>query len=142
MAAGTMYSGKAGTVKRDVAASQTEVPHTQMWKLDFEATESKTGTNSTGGYFSRATGTVDATGEITCIIHDGETAPFTIGTEYDMELHINDSGSDYYSGDFMVSAMTGLEVEMEDGSKFLKAVYKIGCNGVVTANGDVAPVPT
>jgi len=142
MAAGTFYSGKNGTVKRDVAATQTEVPHTQMWKLDFEATESKTGTNSTGGYFQRATGTVDATGEITCIVHDGEVAPFTIGTEYDMELHIDDSGANYYAGDFMVTKQTGLEVEMEDGSKLLKAVYTIGCQGVITANGDVPPIPT
>jgi hypothetical protein len=142
MAAGTMYSGKTGTVKRDVAATQTEIPHTQSWKLDVEATESKTGTNSTSGYFERATGTVDVTGEINVIVHDGETAPLVIGTTYDMELHIDDAGTNYYGGDFIVSAQKGLEVEMEDGSKFLKITYTIGCMGAITANGDVPPLPT
>ena len=123
MAAGTFHSGKNGTVKRDVTGSPTVVPHCV-------------------GYKEGALGVTDATGTIRIAIHDGEVAPFTAGTEYDLELHIDGTGSNYYKFDALTNGPRNMTVNLEDQSEVMIAEYTFGSQGVVTANGDVPPVPT
>ena len=142
MAAGTFHSGKNGTVKRDVTGAPTVVPHCVGWTLTCEQTETRMATNSTGGYKEGALGVTDATGTIRIAIHDGEVAPFTAGTEYDLELHIDGTGSNYYKFDALTNGPRNMTVNLEDRSEVMIAEYTFGSQGVVTANGDVPPVPT
>ena len=132
-----VVSGTKGTVKKGAA----EVANVAMWSLTPTITVGKHGSNSTEGWKGRSSGTRDATGKLKIwLVNDageqGAPEELILGELYDLELHTDDSGNNYYSGEFMIEGMGTLEVDMDDG-KEMSVEYTIGPNGKITENGKV-----
>ena len=132
-----VVSGTKGDVKKGV----TQVANVAMWSLSPTITSGGHGSNSSEGWKHRSSGTRDATGKLKIWLRETsseQAAPeeLILGEMYDMEFHIDDSGNNYYSGEFMVTGMDEFEVDMDEGSE-QSVGYTIAPNGKITENGNV-----
>jgi hypothetical protein len=107
-----------------------------MWNISPKVTSNANASSSTSGWKTRSAGVKDATGKIRIYQTDSGAPQLVIGTAYDVELHIDASGSNYYSGSILVESFDGYEVDLNEG-KEVYADYTWGANGAITATGDV-----
>lgn len=131
-----IISGKAGTI----VISATDVPNIAKWSLTAKANINAHATNSTAGWKTRSAGTKDATGKIQVMQTDSATPTvFIPGTVHTVELHTDDSGTNYYSGDIMIGELSGVDVDINDG-KEIGPEHSWGAVGALLANGNVPPL--
>lgn len=125
-------SGKNGTAKKGATA----VAELAMWNMDVEVPINARGTNSSGGWKKTSSGTKHAKGKLKFAVVDGAQEEIVPGEQYDMEFHMDDSGSNYYSGNVTIGNLSGLEVDMDEG-KDISSEFTWEANGALTANGNV-----
>jgi hypothetical protein len=129
-----IISGKSGVVK--TGGTPTALVDIAMWSIEVKAQENVHATNSTGGWKTRSIGVKNATGKIKAMQNDDAAVGLVVGNTYAAQFHIDGSGSNYYSGSIVITGFDGYEVDMNDG-KEVAATFSWGCNGAITANGDV-----
>ncbi len=104
----TVVTGVGATFKQ--GGGPTVVSHTAEWTIDVKVNENPHATNSTSGWKQRTVGTKDWTGTVKVYVDDGGASPMALGTSYAMEFHIDNGGSNYYSG-------TGVDYGVGDVSR-------------------------
>lgn len=137
MPAGTILSGSVATVK--YGGTPSEVLHATGWTLSATVKNRSFATNSSSGWDLTVAGTKTYTSTITVALHDGEASPLGLGESVAIQYHIDDTGSNYYSGTGRVIGLGDIEANIDEGTDMLHT-YQIACNGVLTANGTVPPL--
>lgn len=137
MAAGTILTGANATVK--YGGTPSAVLHATGWTLSPVVKSRSFATNSSSGFDLTVTGTRTYTGTITVMLHDGEASPLGLGESVAIEWHIDNTGSNYYSGTAVVTGLGDIEANMDEGLD-ISHTYQVACNGVLSANGTVPPL--
>lgn len=137
MAAGTILSATNATVK--YGATPSAVLHATAWSIAITIKNRSFATNSSSGWDLNVGGTKTYTSTITVALHDGEASPLAIGESVAIEYHIDNTGSNYYSGTGRVIGIGDIEANIDEGTDMLHT-YQLACNGVLSANGAVPPL--
>ncbi len=117
----------------------TVIDHTAKWNIAISIENAKYATNSTAGWKETEVGAKEFTVTVTILLHAGGQQPLQMGTSYAFEAHIDDGGSDYYSGTAKVVSYGDLEVDPMTGDPLQQEVTMEG-HGALTANGTVVNV--
>lgn len=132
MAAGDPISGKDGTIK--TGATPAEIYQVGNWKITTAANVSKFATNSSGGWKRAVAGAKEWSGSWDQKIDDGNAMPVKEGDSVDVQLHIDGSDGQYYSGTAVVESIDGPEVDINDGAEIGYTVNFQG-DGTLTRTG-------
>jgi len=132
MAAGDTLSGVGMTFKQGGAA--TVVDHTMKWNVAIKQDNEKYASNSTAGWKNPSVGAKEYDVVVTVLLHDGGQQPFTLGTEFAFQGHLDGGGADYYSGTGQVVDLGTLEVDPNSASPLQQAITLAG-KGALVANG-------
>jgi len=129
-------SGSSGSVQ--YGGADTDLANVSQWSIAPAITSAQRATSSTGGWKGTVVGTRSAGGKITVIQQDGQSNPdpIILGGSYAAKLHIDDSGSNYYSGTIVITGMGELTVDIDEGGE-VSQEYNYMFNGAVTSNGNV-----
>lgn len=130
-----VVTGESGSVLLAGAA----IGNVGMWKLNMSMQIGKHGHSGSGGWKTRSAGTRDADATVKVFKVDAAAPDLVPGNIYLFELHINDSGNDYYEGYFMVESPGELTVDIDDG-KEIAMEYSLGAHGKIDENGNVPPL--
>ena len=125
-------SGTNGTAKNGVTA----VAELTKWTLEVEVPINSRGSNSSAGWKKKSTGVKNAKGKLQFAVVAGAQEELVPGETYDLEFHVDDVGTNYYSGSCVIGNMSGLEVDMDEG-KDISTEFVWECDGALTANGNV-----
>jgi hypothetical protein len=63
--------------------------------------------------------------------------PLAVGTEYDVQLHVDDSGDNFWSGTVVITAMNDYTVDIENQA-LVAYGYTFKTQGALTPNGTLA----
>lgn len=132
-----IISGKNGTLQ----ASAAEVANMAEWSLEAKAATNSHATNSTAGWKTRSSGVKDATGKVKIMLTDGTAPTLVLGQSYPVEFHLDETGSNFYSGSIMIESLGGLVIDTNDG-KEVAVEYAWGANGPLLANGNAPMLDT
>ena len=125
-------SGKNGTVK----VGATDVFEVTKWTFDPQCAVPKYNSNNTGGYKTGVPGVFDGKGTVEVKLDETNTLDFLVGATPTLLLHVDDSGSNFYSVPAIIS---GAPIECDiDGGEIVAVTYAFEANGAWTANGAVA----
>jgi hypothetical protein len=128
-------SGKAGSAKA-VATGQgapTVFYEVTGWKIDPKIDAPKHCSNLTQGMKVPIAGAFEWSGTIDVMIQLPGGVPLVQGAFYDVQLHVDDSGANYYSGTILV---TGAPLDCDiNGGKEVSIGYTYEGASVLTPNG-------
>lgn len=130
-----VVTGTTGSVLENAVA----IGNVGMWKLKLSLQIGKHGHSGSGGWKTRSAGTRDADATVKVFKVDGAAPVLEPGKIYLFQLHINDAGTDYYEGYFMVENPGELVVDIDDG-KEISMEYALGAHGRIEENGNVPPL--
>lgn len=130
-ALGNVISGKGGKVKVD----GSEVANITKWDLDLKNTNHAYGSSATGDGTGRVAGRSDFSGTFELQLTTAGSIPVVRGGYYTLQLHIDGSGSNYYSCPAIVDSIKPV-VDIETG-KDIRAVVAFSANGDYTKNGTI-----
>lgn len=125
--------------KGSVLLAGTAIGNVGMWKFKPSIQIGKHGHSGSGGWKTRSCGTRDADATVKVWKVDAAAPDLRMGEIYLFELHINDSGNDYYEGYFMVESPGELSVDIDDG-KEISMEYALGAHGKIEEHGNVPPI--
>ena len=129
-------SGANATFKEN--ATPVVVPDTLSWRINPTVTTNAYATNSTSGWKKRTAGVKDWTATVSIILDDTTAVPFTLGTSYDLEFHVDAGGSNYYDGAAFFEGVTH-EADIDGGTNQVLEL-QFGGNGALSENGSVVPL--
>lgn len=132
MAAGTILSGKNGTLK--LGSGNNEVAHLTNWKAKATVKTDQFSTNSSGGYDYSIPGTGRWEGSFMLVLHDGEPLPVREGDQVDAQFHLDSSDGEYLDGTITIVDIE-LDVDVKDGKAVQVPVTWQG-HGDLTETGD------
>lgn len=125
-------SGKQGTVKIGTA----DLVEVTKWTFDAKSAVSQWASNSSSGYKKSVDGVRSASGTIEVKVDTAGTMDLVAGSSATLLLHVDATGSNYYSVPAVVSA-SALECDINDG-EVVSATYSYEANGEWTPNGALA----
>ena len=126
-------SGKNGTVK----ISSTDLFEVTRWTFSPQCAVSKYASNNTAGYRAAVAGILDGNGTIDVKLDTANTLDLLAGSAATLELHVDSSGSNYYSVPAIIAAAP-ITVDIDSG-EVVGATYRFESNGAWSANGAVDP---
>ena len=127
-----VLSGKSGTLNIDA----DEVTPVARWKLAVTSHNPEYAANDTGGWKQRVAGVRDSTGSFLVMADDAGHCPVAEGDAVTLNLHVDDSGNDYYGVPAIISSIQ-VDVDISAG-QIVAYVVGFSGNGAVTTNGIVA----
>ena len=132
----SFISGKDGTLKLD----DTEVTQVTNWRLD-KASHNKSYTaNDTGAARKRVPGAKDCAGRFEIKATGFRHLPVEEGDAMVLELHVDDSGENYYEVPAIVDVIKA-DVDISEG-KTVAHVVTFSGNGPIVAHGILQKAPT
>lgn len=131
MAAGDVLSGKNGRIK----VGGTTYDHITGWSWSRETALHAYGSNSTAGHKRKVAGMKDNSGSFTGMIHDGGAIPIDEGDAVTLQLHVDETGNNFYSVPAIVESIE-VEVDINDGAPVGYTANFQG-DGAYTKNGAV-----
>lgn len=121
---GRGFSGKGGTAKvsanqDDVTvlpgAATTVVCEVTKWTLDPSVAVSKYNSNKTGGHKKAVGGVRDTKGTIEIKLHGSDGQQLKPGDRVGVELHVNDSGNDYFQIEEAIISGAPINCDIDNG---------------------------
>ena len=125
--------------RMDVDVDGSQVEHAASWSLSPQADKKKYTSNVTGAIRKTALGPLDFTIEVTVYFHDDNTkkSPFKIGSEHDVELHVDDSGLNYYSTTVKCSSLGTITCDPDTAEPISQTAMLDSHGADITPVGDV-----
>lgn len=137
MPAGNRISGKSGTIKLAASGGVTAaIFQLSNWTITRSAVVHKEATNSTAGFKGATAGTKDWSLTFEQYLDDANAIPVVEGSAYDVELDIDGTATNYYSGTVVIEEIAGPEVDINDGATMMITVTAQG-DGAYTINGTI-----
>lgn len=130
-----VLSGKDGTLKLG-GAEVTPITH---WKIEKTAASKAYSANDTGGARKRVPGAKDCSGRFEIQATDSGNVPVEEGDAVTLQLHVDDSGENYYEVPALVERIRA-EVDISEGRTVAHVVTFSG-NGPTTAHGMLQKEP-
>ena len=131
------FSGKYGNVKT-VATGQgspATIYEVTGWKIDPKIEAPKHCSNLTQGIKVPIAGAMQWGGTIDVMLQANGAAPLVQGDFYDVQLHVDNTGNNYYSGTILI---TGAPLDCDiNGGKEVSIGYTYEGASVLTANGNL-----
>jgi len=128
----SVFSGKSGTLYIDAA----EVTPVSNWSLSVTSDNRTYAANDTAGWKRRVAGVRDCRGTFECMLDDEGNVPCFEGDAVTLQLHVDDSGSNYFTVPAVVDRID-VECNIQDG-EVLALHIEFSGNGAVTRSGVVA----
>ena len=128
----SVISGKDGTLK----LAGGEVARVTHWKIEKTSGAKAYTANDTGGARKRVSGVKDCAGRFEIKASDSAGVPVEQGDAATLELHVDDSGANYYEVPAIIDAIRA-EVDISEG-KTIGHVVAFSGNGPITAHGILA----
>jgi len=125
----SVISGKDGTLK----LGDAEVTQVANWRIEKTSAGKTYTANDTGGSKKRVAGTKDCSGRFEIKATDSANAAVEEGDAVTLELHVDDSGANYYEVPAMIETIRA-EVDISEG-KTIAYVVTFSGNGPLTAYG-------
>ena len=126
------FSGKDGTL----FLTAVETTGITNWKLDKTSDNKAYHANDSGGAKSRVAGVRDSTGSFEQKANDAGNIPVDEGDIVDVELHVDDSTLNYFSGSVIIDKIA-VDTDIDDG-EILSYIVDFSGNGLLTGNGILA----
>ena len=129
-------TGKTGTI---YISGGIEIRRVENWRLTLAGNTPSWADNTTGGWVTRAGGARDATGGFDFVFDDtsGEyELPVDVHSEVELELHIDNSGGQYYLVPAIITQVGEITVDRAGDDKVTLPV-EFGCTGPVRQYGNV-----
>ena len=128
-----IMSGKDGTLYRE----GVEVVPVNNWKLSLDVSLHAYAANDTNATKRRVAGVEDSTGSFTVGVESdaGACCPVTRGEHVTLQLHIDDTGNNYYEVPVVIGSFE-LDCDINDGGPLIWTVNFEG-DGVVVAHGSL-----
>ena len=133
MAAAT---GKYGTI---YISGGIEIRRIQNWRLTLGGNTPVWADNTTEGWMTRAGGARDATGGFDFVFDDaasGRELPVDVHSEVELELHIDNSGGQYYLVPAIITQVGEVTVDRA-GDNQVTLPVEFGCTGPVRQYGNI-----
>jgi hypothetical protein len=124
-----LISGKDGTLK----LGDTEVTRVTHWRIEKTSGGKAYTANDTGGAKKRVAGVKDCSGRFEIKAGDSAAVPVDEGDTVTVELHVDDSGANYYEVPAIVGTIRA-EVDISEGKTVTHVVHFAG-NGPIIAHG-------
>ena len=128
----SVISGKDGTLHLDGG----EVTPVTNWRLEKISGNKDYAANDTGGSKKRVAGVKDCSGSFEIKATDTGNVPVDEGDTVTLDLHIDDTGNNYYEVPAIVDRVA-VDVDINEGEIVAYAVDFSG-NGTITPHGVVA----
>jgi hypothetical protein len=125
----SVISGKDGTLK----LGDTEVTRVTHWKIEKTSGGKAYTANDTGGATKRVAGVKDSCGRFEIKASDSAAVPVEEGDAVALELHVDDSGANYYQVPAIVDAIRA-EVDISEG-KTVAHIVTFSGNGPIVPHG-------
>jgi hypothetical protein len=125
-------SGCFGTVKE----GGNDLDEVTYWTLNRTTATDAFGSNQSNCHKKRVAGTKDFTGSFRAKAIGGAVA-VTNGASTTIELHVDDTGYNYYSCPVIIQGIGNYEVDIDDG-KAISYEVTFEANGALTPNGTVS----
>jgi hypothetical protein len=126
-----VLSGKNGTL----FLGTSEITPVSNWKFVTTSHNPDYAANDTGGWKKRAAGVRDASGSFEIKATDQNTCPVEEGDTPALNLHIDNSGDNYYEVPAIVDKIT-VDVDINKG-EIVAYVVEFSGNGAVVRHGVV-----
>lgn len=125
-------SGKNGNVK----VGLNNVVEVTKWTFDPQCAVPKYNSNNTSGYKTGVAGVFDGKGTVEVKLDTASSLDFLVGQSVTLELHVDATGSNYYSVPAIIS---GAPIACDiDGGEIVGVTYAFEATGQWTPNGAVA----
>jgi hypothetical protein len=128
----TLISGKDGTLY----ASDVEVAQMTRWRIEKTVRHKAYTANDTGGARKRVAGARDCTGRFEIQLTESGNVPVEEGDAVTLELHVDDSGNNYYEVPAVIDAIRAA-TDVSEGETVSLSIDFSG-NGPITAYGILA----
>ncbi len=125
----SVISGKDGTLK----LGDTEVTRVTHWKIEKTSGARAYTANDTGGAKKRVAGVKDCAGRFEIKAGDSDAVAVEEGDAVTLQLHVDDSGANYYEVPAIVDTIRA-EVDISEG-KTVAHVVTFSGNGPITPHG-------
>jgi hypothetical protein len=126
-------SGKHGTAKKAaVGGTVAEFYEVTGWKIDPKVDAPKHVSNLTDGVKVPISGAFEWGGSIDVMPQDPGAVPMFAGLFYDVQLHVDDSGANYYSGTILI---VGAPLDCDIQGKEVSISYTFEGASALTPNG-------
>ena len=125
-------SGKDGTLY----ASDIEVTQLTRWRIEKTVGQKAYTANDTGGARKRVVGVQDCTGQFKIQLTESGNVPVEEGDAVTLELHVDDSGNNYYEVPAVIDRVHA-ETDVSEGKTVAQSIDFSG-NGPITAYGILA----
>ncbi|HUT94871.1 MAG TPA: hypothetical protein VMY37_35765 [Thermoguttaceae bacterium] len=125
----SVISGKDGTLK----LGDTEVTRVTQWKIEKTSGARAYTANDTGGAKKRVAGVKDCSGRFEIKAGDSDAVPVEEGDVVTLQLHVDDSGANYYEVPAIVDTIRA-EVDISEG-KTVAHVVAFSGNGPIVPHG-------
>ena len=125
----SVISGKDGTLK----LGDTEVTRVTHWKIEKTSGGKAYTANDTGGAKKRVAGVKDCSGRFEIKAGDSDAVPVEEGDVVTLQLHVDDSGANYYEVPAIVDTIRA-EVDISEG-KTVAHVVAFSGNGPIVPHG-------
>ena len=125
-------SGKDGTL----FASDTEVTQLTHWRIEKSVRHKAYTANDTGGSRKRVAGARDCTGRFEIQLTESGNVPVEEGDAVTLELHVDDSGNNYYEVPAVIDRVRA-ETDVSEGKTVAQSIDFSG-NGPIAAFGILA----
>ena len=133
--AGEAFSGKSGTVKHG-SGTPADLTEVTKWSLERSVAVPKYNSNTTGGHKRGVSAVADTKGTIEVKVGDTAGAELQPGDVVELQLHVDDSDSNYYQIDEAIISESPIEVDI-DGGEVVGMTYSFEASDC-TPNGIVA----
>ncbi len=125
----SVISGKDGTLK----LGDGEVARVTHWRIEKTGRAKAYTANDTGGARRRVPGVKDCAGRFEIKASDSAGVPVEEGDAATLELHVDDSGANYYEVPAIIEAIRA-EVDISEGTA-VGHVVRFSGNGPIAAHG-------
>jgi hypothetical protein len=132
----SFISGKDGTLK----LGDTEVTQVTNWRIEKASRNKAYTANDTGAARRRVPGARDCSGRFEIKTTDSDHLPVEGGDTVMLELHVDDSGENYYEVPAIVDLIRA-NVDISEG-KTVPHLVTFSGNGPIVAHGILQKTPT
>ncbi len=132
------FSGKLGNAKAAaVGGTPAQVNEVTRWKINPKIDAPKHCSNLTQGMKVPIVGAFAWSGTIDVMLQAGQPAPFQDGDFVDVQLHVDNTGDNYFSGTVLI---TGAPLDLDiNGGKEVSVAYAFEGASALVRNGTLAP---
>ncbi len=132
------FSGKLGNAKAAaVGGTPAQVNEVTRWKINPKIDAPKHCSNLTQGMKVPIVGAFEWSGTIDVMPQAGSPFPFQDGDFVDVQLHVDNTGNNYFSGTVLITSAP-LDCDI-NGGKEVSIGYSYEGASALTRNGNLAP---